>query len=422
MTALNEKQRAEILAAVSKTVVKRFYDPHLRGIDWDAAVARHRSDIVTASSAEAFESAISKLLSELKTSHMGFYHHALERATSKMAISATYASFPVDGKERWIFQDVHPGGAAHLAGIRSGDILVSVDGRSFAPPEHPVFPMGRKVTLEVITSGHQAEVRLVDVPPPARKRNQLPYAQPKLVTGKRVSADTGCIRISMYPGMIGIEVANEISSKVGSLGSIERLILDLRGNTGGGIGVLRAMSFLTPERIPVGYSLTRRQLETADRTDHALVFDRIPAKKHDLLPITFRFLVFPWLLKLAGQKKFITLATEGLGHQPFHGRMVLLVNRHTASANEMLVAFAKENHLATIVGEATPGRLLAGNKFKLPYDYWLALPVGVYRTAAGTLLEGTPIVPDIEVSFDPGQAREGRDTQLEKAIEIVSQL
>jgi C-terminal processing protease CtpA/Prc len=422
MTELNEKQRAEILDAVSKTVVKRFYDPQLRGVDWDAAVAIHRSDIVTASSAEAFESAISKLLGELKTSHMGFYHHALERATSKMAISATYAAFPVDGNECWIFQDVHPGGAAYLAGIRSGDILVSVGGRSFAPPEHPVFPMGQKVELKVITSSHQAEVRLVDVPPPTRKRNQLPYAQPKLVTGKRLSADTGYIRISMYPGMIGIEVANEISSKVGSLGSIERLILDLRGNTGGGIGVLRAMSFLTPERIPVGYSLTRRQLETADRTDQALVFDRIPAKKHDLLPMLFKFLVFPWLLKLAGQKKFITLATEGIGHQSFHGRIVLLINRHTASANEMLVAFAKENHLATIVGEATPGRLLAGSKFKLPYDYWLALPVGVYRTASGTLLEGTPIVPDIEVSFDPGQAREGRDTQLEKAIEIVSQL
>ncbi len=422
MTVLNEKQRAEILDAVSKTVVKRFYDPQLRGIDWDAAVARHRSDIVTAPNAEAFESAISKLLSELKTSHIGFYHHALERATSKMAISATYTSFPVDGNECWVFQDVHPGGAAHLAGIRPGDILVSVDGRSFAPPEHPVFPMGQKVELKVITSIHQAEVRLVDVPPPTRKRNQLPYAQPKLVSGKRLRADTGYIRISMYPGMIGIEVANEISSTVKFLGSIERLILDLRGNTGGGIGVLRAMSFLTPERIPVGYSLTRRQLESAHNIDQSLVFDRIPAKKRGLFPMAFKFLVFPWLLKFARQKKFITLATEGLGHQPFQGRIVLLVNRHTASANEMLVAFAKENRLATIVGEATPGRLLAGNKFKLPYDYWLALPVGVYRTASGTLLEGTPIVPDIEVSFDPGQAREGRDTQLEKAIEIVSQI
>ena len=75
-----------------------------------------------------------------------------------------------------------------------------------------------------------------------------------------------------------------------------------------------------------------------------------------------------------------------------------------------LIAFPKETHLSTIVGEASPGWLLADSKCKLPYDYCLALPVGVYRTASGTLLEGTPIVPDIEVSFDPGQAREGRDT------------
>jgi carboxyl-terminal processing protease len=57
-------------------------------------------------------------------------------------------------------------------------------------------------------------------------------------------------------------------------------------------------------------------------------------------------------------QKPIVLQTEGLGKQPFHGRIVLLVDRHTASAAEMIVAFARENKLATIVGEKTAGRLL----------------------------------------------------------------
>ena len=88
----------------------------------------------------------------------------------------------------------------------------------------------------------------------------------------------------------------------------------------------------------------------------------------------------------------------------------------------MLVSFARENRLATIVGETTPGRLLSGSKFKLPYGYLIALPVGVYHTAAGAILEGTPIAPDIEVPFDPEEARRGKDTQLEKALEVVSGL
>jgi C-terminal processing protease CtpA/Prc len=69
--------------------------------------------------------------------------------------------------------------------------------------------------------------------------------------------------------------------------------------------------------------------------------------------------------KAIGIKTPITVGTEGSEVQPFQGRVLLLVDRHTASANEMLIAFARENKLATIVGEATPGRVLGGNKFKI---------------------------------------------------------
>jgi Peptidase family S41 len=48
-------------------------------------------------------------------------------------------------------------------------------------------------------------------------------------------------------------------------------------------------------------------------------------------------------------KKPIVLETEGLGPKPFHGRIALLVDRHTASAAEMIVAFARETNLVTVV-------------------------------------------------------------------------
>jgi len=56
-------------------------------------------------------------------------------------------------------------------------------------------------------------------------------------------------------------------------------------------------------------------------------------------------------------KKPIVLQTDELGTKAFHGKTVLLVNRHTASTAEMIVAFARENSLAAIVGEMTAGRL-----------------------------------------------------------------
>ena len=410
---LGAEQRTEVLDRLYTTVVDRFYDPQLRGIDWKTAVKKNREAIVSAESAEAFENAVTRLLGELRTSHVGFYHHRLERATGKMAISATYAAFPVGQEKRWIFQDVHEGGAAHLAGIRPGDILETVEGRSFRPDDHPVFPMNSTVPVRVLTKACRSEIRTVVTPPPMRKRGQLPFAQPALVSQRRLNHEVGYLKITMYPGMVGVEIANEILAAVKSLNPIARLIVDLRGNTGGGIGVLRLMSLLTPGQLPVGYSVDRKQMQRLTFRNQFPVFNRIPSRKVGLIPLVFKF---------AQRRDPILLATEGLGHQPFHKRIVLLVNRHTASANEMLVAFAKENRLATIVGEKTPGRLLAGSKFRLPYGYWVALPVGVYHTAAGYVLEGNPIEPDYPISFDPEQAREGKDPQLETAMEVVSQL
>jgi len=40
----------------------------------------------------------------------------------------------------------------------------------------------------------------------------------------------------MFPGMVEVEVANEIARAVEKLGKMDSLIIDPRGNTGGGIG------------------------------------------------------------------------------------------------------------------------------------------------------------------------------------------
>jgi carboxyl-terminal processing protease len=43
----------------------------------------------------------------------------------------------------------------------------------------------------------------------------------------------------MFPGAIGIDVAKDIDRGIAALDGCSRLIVDLRGNTGGGIGGLR---------------------------------------------------------------------------------------------------------------------------------------------------------------------------------------
>lgn len=84
------------------------------------------------------------------TSHLGYFHSSARRASSRAALSATYLADDTPCGKRWIFQDVHSGGAASMAGIAPGNILVTVDGWEIASPEHPVFSMVKQTSMEVI--------------------------------------------------------------------------------------------------------------------------------------------------------------------------------------------------------------------------------------------------------------------------------
>ncbi|SRR6266568_2104935 len=408
---LSEKDRHSIFENVLAALRKRFYAPEKLNADWQAAVDRHRPIIESAATADAFEQAISDCLAELKTSHLGFFHSTARRASSRAALSATYLADDTDYGKRWVFQDVHSGGAAAIAGIELGNILLRVDGREIVPPEHPVFPMGKQTKVEIIPNDNGERTVFVDVARPKGKK--LHFIEPTLVEARRVENGTGYIKVAMFPGMVGVVVANQISGAVENLGEIDRLIVDLRGNTGGGIGALRVMSMLTPDKIPVGFALDRRREATNIESEKLRFprFSRIPASTKNLWPLALRF-ASPMLTK-----KPIVLETEGLGPKPFHGKIILLVNRHTASAAEMIVAFARENKLATIIGEKTAGRLLSATSVKVGNGFRLALPTGAYHTWKGSILEGTPIEPDLAVEFDWRTRRGGKDRQLEYAME-----
>jgi C-terminal processing protease CtpA/Prc len=226
----------------------------------------------------------------------------------------------------------------------------------------------------------------------------------------------GYLKVAMFPGMVGVVVANRISEAVESLGNIRELIIDLRGNTGGGVGALRVMSLLTPNGIPVGFAIDQRRYKGNPETDKLAFprFSRIPQNTKYLWLLGLRFA--PAMLA----KKPIVLETEGLGLKPFHGRIALLVDRHTASAAEMIVAFAKENNLATIIGEKTAGRLLSATSVKVGKGFRLALPTGAYRAWSGSVYEGNPIEPDLPSEFDWRDRRIARtDRQLECAVDAL---
>ena len=77
------------------------------------------------------------------------------------------------------------------------------------------------------------------------------------------------------------------------------------------------MSYLTPGKKEVGYSLTRARKEKGYAREKLPRFGRIPSHKATLF----------WLaLRYGFIDKSILVVTEGLGPQKFHGRVVILVN------------------------------------------------------------------------------------------------
>ena len=409
MNSLTRDQLGLMFQKVVDTCEKKLYDPKLNRVNWRPIAEERRERILTAESEEELEREFNELIKELKVSHAGFYHEKRPRAAGKMAISATLFKAVDDGRSCWVFQDVHPGGAAFKAGVQPGDILLRVGENEIAPPELPLFPLGEATPVD-IKRRDCAHVRLM-IHVPRSKTKERPLIELQPVSSMKYGA-VGWVKVCMFPGAIGIDVARDIDKAIKE-SDCERLIIDLRGNTGGGIGCLRLMSYLTPGRAPVGYSITRRRAEQSFSKEKLPVFDRIPSKKIGLIGL---------LLKFVGRDRSVAIATENLGRQRFHGKVVLLVNEHSASSCEMVAAFASENKLATIVGTKTPGRLLGAHSFRVGNGYRIALPVVAYYTWNGTFLEGRGVTPDVEEPFSVTAIRNGRDAQLQRAIDVANEL
>ena len=406
--SLDAQTRDKIYSRVCDLVTRKHFDPAMNGANWEDLSKSWKDRILQSSSDEEFEKQMQQLLNELKTSHTGFRHSKSPNLPGRHAISATFMRCNLDGEQRWMFQDVHVGGPAHTAGLRPGDILLQVRNRELKPPEPPIFPLGDDSQYIVQKPDGKRVMGTLQVPSPKSKSH--PVIVPKAVLCSQLPEGIGWLKVTMFPGAVGIDLAHMLDTAFAHLRESTRLIVDLRGNTGGGIGGLRLMSYLTPGKKEVGYSLTRARKEKGYAREKLPRFGRIPSHKATLF----------WLaLRYGFIDKSILVVTEGLGAQPFHGRVVILVNEHTASAGEMLAAFAEENGLATIVGTRTAGRLLSGSTFRAGSGYILGLPVAAYLTWQGRIIEGKGVTPSVPVELPADRLMAGEDPQMEKALELA---
>jgi carboxyl-terminal processing protease len=387
--------------------------------DWRGLFAANEASLERASSRAALEAEMNRVLAQGRLSHVAFFHGSGSSAPARYAINATFCPADFDGAgEQWMFQDVHPGGPAERAGIRPGDILLEVNGEPFRPPILPTFPLGQDADLLVSRGdGSSAGIHVVLPKAPANSKPAArpPMAEPTSVTASMLDKEVGYLRVAFFPGVNGQRFAREFESALAAIGDCRRLIVDLRSNLGGFVGSLRLMSALTPDRIPVGYSLTRKGSDRKWKRDSLPCIDRLPDGRLDVLRMALRFLVL-------NRDRSIRLTTEGLGPRSFHGRVVMLANEHTLSAGEMAAAFAAENGLATLVGTRTGGQVLGGGNFAVGSGFVLRFPAAAWFMWGGVAIEGLGVSPHLEVPLDSFGRRKGADSQFSAALDAVRAL
>jgi C-terminal processing protease CtpA/Prc len=402
---LTESQRRAVFDKVLVVIDKKFAsgEPDLARLR-----EAHEPIALKSTTADEFEQAVTALLKDLGTSHVGFFHESRPRAAGRIAIAATFAKADTPDGLRWMFQDVHPGGAAAGAGIQPGDLLLTINDKEIRPPDAVPFGLGETYTFTIRRPNGTTTRPSLSIPNSKEKKRPI-VVPDQVVTTSKPKDDIGVVRVSMFPGVLGMDVARDMSRAVRELGC-SRVIFDLRGNTGGGIGCLRLMSHLCPDRRGVGYSVSRVVARNGYDKTRLPAFDRIPSSKWGVLPLAIRF---------AGAKRSVAVFTEALGAQPHHGHVALLVNEHSASAAEMVAGFASEYGVATLVGAKTPGRLVATSAFKVGCGYRVVIPVATYYTWQGTNLEGRGVQPTIEEPVSPEALWNGRDNQLARAMECL---
>lgn len=98
---------------------------------------------------------------------------------------------------------------------------------------------------------------------------------------------------------------------------------------------------------------------------------------------------------------------------------VILVNRGSASASEILAGALRDNRGVKLIGETTFGKGTVQELKKFEDGSEMKISVAQWLLPKGDLIEKKGIKPDIEVALTEEDAKAKRDPQLEKALEIL---
>jgi carboxyl-terminal processing protease len=236
---------------------------------------------------------------------------------------------------------VFEGSPAHKKGIRTGDILATVNDKSMKgwnteQAMHELRgPRGTRVYVEIKRRGY-------DKPLPFELTRDEVYI-PTVPASFMIDATTGYIRMQDFGENTDHDVKHalhELTSK-----GMHRLLFDIRGNPG---GPLDQAIKVANEFLPRGSKIvsTRGRIANSDQDYRA-----------------------------QDEGEFTDIP------------IVLLANRNSASASEIVTGALQDHDRAYVVGETTFGKALVQSVYRISGNAGLALTTAHYYTPSGRLIQ-----------------------------------
>lgn len=420
------QKRQESFTIVWTTVKQFFYDPAFNGLDWDAVRRRYEPLVAKATNDAQVHQLLQQMLNELHQSHFliippeaipqvpdestdedskdvgdktdkhdpaklllkGNYE-LTQKLTTGIGIDVRVINGLV------VVTRVEPGSSAARAGLRPGFVIKKANGRSLekiisetlqSPLYHAIIRSELPLILVAgyINGPPQTSVRLLFLDGQNRphtmeiKRERLkgemssPVGNLPAMYGeieaRKLGNGVGYIRFNAFvPSLM-----EKLCRAIRSMKDAPAIVIDLRGNQGGLLGMLGGLSgLLSQDSLALGFMETRG--------------GRTP------------MYAFP-------QKT------------AYSGPLVILVDGSTESAAEMFASGMQETRRAVVVGETSAGNTLPSAIKELPTGALFQYAFANYRTPWGTLLEGHGVIPDLQVRLSRRALLAGHDPQLDAAI------
>ena len=102
--------------------------------------------------------------------------------------------------------------------------------------------------------------------------------------------------------------------------------------------------------------------------------------------------------------------------------IVVLINKGSASASEILSGALKDNNRAVIIGEQSFGKGLVQEINKLPDEAGMNITIQRYLTPSGVDINKKGITPNIVIELTKEDVEAKDDVQLKKAIEVLKEM